>query len=301
MADLGTFLAGDPNSTPSDGDGLVYNSTIKRWVPSAAGSGGGGTDPEVVRDTMAAALVAGTGVSITPNDAADTITIAATGTGGTVSDATTTTKGIVELATTAETTAGTDTVRAVTPAGVKAVADTKAAASHTHTSASVTDLTEAVQDIVGAMLTGASGVSVTYDDATGKVTITATGGSGTTQTTATAPTLDDDADTYTIPTRTGVDYYVDGVKQTAGTKAWSDTDTDVVVTAQPQAGYTLTGTVSWTLDFTKKAVVSNLALIDNGDGTFTASGASVVDNGDNTFTINDPAASLAGDLFTLSV
>ena len=49
-----------------------------------------------------------------------------------------TAQGIVELATVAETTTGTDTARAVTPAGVKAVADTKAAASHTH---GVTDLT----------------------------------------------------------------------------------------------------------------------------------------------------------------
>lgn len=48
--------------------------------------------------------------------------------GATVADATTTAKGIVELATTAETTTGTDTARAVTPAGVKAVADTKEAA-----------------------------------------------------------------------------------------------------------------------------------------------------------------------------
>lgn len=47
-------------------------------------------------------------------------------------DSSTTAKGLVELATTAETTTGTDTARAVTPAGVKAVADTKAAASHTH-------------------------------------------------------------------------------------------------------------------------------------------------------------------------
>lgn len=40
-----------------------------------------------------------------------------------VPDATDTAKGVVELATTAEATAGTDTTRAVTPAGVKAVAD----------------------------------------------------------------------------------------------------------------------------------------------------------------------------------
>lgn len=40
---------------------------------------GGTTDPEVVRDTMAAALRAGTNVTITPDDAANTITIAANG------------------------------------------------------------------------------------------------------------------------------------------------------------------------------------------------------------------------------
>lgn len=38
-------------------------------------------------------------------------------------DASTTVKGIVELATSGETTTGTDTVRAVTPAGLKAVTD----------------------------------------------------------------------------------------------------------------------------------------------------------------------------------
>jgi hypothetical protein len=43
--------------------------------------------------------------------------------GWTAVDASETVKGIVELATTAEATTGTDSVRAVTPAGVKAVAD----------------------------------------------------------------------------------------------------------------------------------------------------------------------------------
>jgi hypothetical protein len=131
---------------------------------TVAATGGGSTDPEVVRDTIAAALVAGTNVTITPNDAGDTITIAATGGGGgfsftdpnadrigfwddsagafaplthsapltisgttlSISAASDTAQGVVELATTAETTTGTDTARAVTPAGVKAVADTKA-------------------------------------------------------------------------------------------------------------------------------------------------------------------------------
>lgn len=49
-----------------------------------------------------------------------------------IPDSSETVKGKVELATTAEATTGTDTARAVTPAGVKAVADTKASNSHTH-------------------------------------------------------------------------------------------------------------------------------------------------------------------------
>lgn len=55
-----------------------------------------------------------------------------------IPDASTTVKGKVELATNAETTTGTDTERATTPAGVKAVADTKANTSHSHAAADVT-------------------------------------------------------------------------------------------------------------------------------------------------------------------
>ena len=67
----------------------------------------------------------------------------ATPPGGTPSDASDTVKGIVELATSAETLTGTDTVRATTPAGVKAVADTKAAVSHSHAASDITSGTVA--------------------------------------------------------------------------------------------------------------------------------------------------------------
>lgn len=114
-----------------------------------ATGGTGTTDPEVVRDTIGSALVAGSGITVTLNDAGDTITIASTAvlptrsisttaplSGGgdlsanrtlAVSTATATAVGVVELATTAETTAGTDTTRAVTPAGVKAALDARPA------------------------------------------------------------------------------------------------------------------------------------------------------------------------------
>lgn len=47
-------------------------------------------------------------------------------------------KGIVQLATNTEAATGTDTAKAVTAAGVKAVADTKAALSHTHAGTDIT-------------------------------------------------------------------------------------------------------------------------------------------------------------------
>ena len=73
-----------------------------------------------------------------------------TATAPTVRSASETQTGIVELATTVETTTGTDTARAVTPAGVKAVADTKANTSHTHTAANISDSTATGRSVLTA-------------------------------------------------------------------------------------------------------------------------------------------------------
>lgn len=64
--------------------------------------------------------------------------------------------------------------------------------------------------------------------------------------TATAPTFDDTADTYTIPATAGVQYLVDGVAATAGTVSVGDVDATIVVTAEATEGYVLEGTASWT-------------------------------------------------------
>lgn len=53
-----------------------------------------------------------------------------------------------------------------------------AAISHTHTSASITDFAEAVDDRVAALLVAGSGVSLTYNDPANTITVTATGGPG---------------------------------------------------------------------------------------------------------------------------
>ena len=72
--------------------------------------------------------------------------------------------GMVELATTAEATTGTDTTRAVTPAALKAVADTKANASHSHTAAQVTGLAKVATTGAYADLTNKPTIPDSPDD-----------------------------------------------------------------------------------------------------------------------------------------
>ena len=109
------------------------------------------------------------------------LTIGTTGTTAAAGNraATETATGMVELATTTEATTGTDTVRAVTPAGVKAVADTKANVSHTHTASQVSDSTATGRALVTATdaaaargTLGLATVAATgaYADLTGKPT-----------------------------------------------------------------------------------------------------------------------------------
>lgn len=81
--------------SPTAGQSLVFDTGTGKFVPGTTT----GVDAEAVRDIVGATLVGGSNVAITVNDAADTITIAATGSGGgTTSDATTSLKGIIQLA-----------------------------------------------------------------------------------------------------------------------------------------------------------------------------------------------------------
>jgi len=104
---------------------------------------------------------------------------------------------------------------------------------------------------------GSGTVTVTAHAASGYVLIGTSSWtytfSGGTTVTATAPTFDDVADNYVIPTSTGVDYQISSSTVAAGTYSVGNIATSVTVTAVPQSGYALAGTTSWTGIYTVSA------------------------------------------------
>lgn len=62
--------------------------------------------------------------------------------------------------------------------GLQTALDGKAASSHTHTASAITDFSEAVDDRVNGLLVAGSNVTLTYNDTSNTMTITASGGSG---------------------------------------------------------------------------------------------------------------------------
>ena len=62
-----------------------------------------------------------------------------------------------------------------------------------------------------------------------------------------------DLDTYTIPSKTGVDYYVDGSAAPTVAGTYPTSASSVSIIAMKQNGYVLDGTTSWTLTFPKSA------------------------------------------------
>ncbi len=109
---------------------------------------------------------------------------------GTTPDATTTTKGKVELATTTETTAGTDATRAVTPAGLKTVADEKLDKSGGAITGDInvngnalTSINRAVFEAAGSIASTAGAINIDFSakqnyiqaEPTGAITYTITG------------------------------------------------------------------------------------------------------------------------------
>lgn len=135
-----------------------------------------------------------------------------------------------------------------------------------------------------------------------------------TSVTATAPTFDDTADTYKIPTKAGVQYLVDGANKAAGTYSVGDVDATVNVTAEAKEGYVLSGTASWTGTFTKADVEVTAAepTFDDTADTYTipttegvqylvdgvATAAGTVSVGDVAATVDVTAEALDGYVLT---
>ena len=171
-------IPSDPEGGVFDlGDGLVFTpstgiTTLETRVKALEDAQGGASGlpenfDESVQDIVGS-MIAGAGG--TYNDADGTVTLPSGG-GGAVSSVAGRTGDValkVEDLTDASSLA-TDTELTSGLAG-------KANLSHTHTSLSITDWAEAVQDTVAAMLTSGANVTLTYDDAAGKVTVTAAGG-----------------------------------------------------------------------------------------------------------------------------
>jgi hypothetical protein len=128
---------------------------------SLVGTGGGG-DPETIRDVVAAALVAGPNVTITPDDAADTITIASTGGG-------TTDPEVVRDVVGAALTAGPNVTITVNDAGdIITISSTGGGSTDP----------EVIRDTVAAFLVAGTGISLAHSDPTDTLTINALDGGG---------------------------------------------------------------------------------------------------------------------------
>lgn len=165
---------------------LTYDDAANTLSVSATASGGTGLDAEAVRDAIGIALVGVGNVAVAVNDAADTITISTTATVNSTDAALrdrathtgtqsldTTTDSATRLAfLAAERTKLTGVATGATANSTDAALRARASHTGTQTSASISDFTEAVQDAVAATLVG-SGVTVTYDDTAGTVTLAA--------------------------------------------------------------------------------------------------------------------------------
>lgn len=141
---------------------------------------------EAAQDALAAALAGTTGVTVTYNDAANTITVSGLGDTSATAETIRDTIGVAMAGVgliNVTVNDGLDTITISTTATQNS-SDASLLARGNHTgsqlSSTISDLTESVQDIVGALLTDGTGIDVVYDDAGNIITInsTASGASG---------------------------------------------------------------------------------------------------------------------------
>ena len=127
---------------------------------------------ERVDDRVSSLLTAGSNISLTYDDNAGTLTISASGT--------TTFLGLTD--TPSNYTSSANYLLRVNSGstGIEFVDGTSifALASHTHTSSQITDFSEAVDDRVSALLVEGTNITLTYDDGSNTLTISSSGGGG---------------------------------------------------------------------------------------------------------------------------
>jgi len=152
-----TWVNSSP-ATPLNADRLTH---IELGIQTAQETAEAGSNAEAVRDIIAAALVAGANITITPDDSGDTITIASTGGGGGGTD-----PEIVR-----------DTIAAALVAGSNVTITPNDAADTITIAASGLDA-EGVRDTMAAALVAGSNVTITPNDGADTITIAATGGAG---------------------------------------------------------------------------------------------------------------------------
>jgi cell pole-organizing protein PopZ len=151
------------------GSGLTktYDDAANTLILDAiGGGGGGGLTVEDVDDRMNALLIVGAGLSKTYDDAANTLTLAGT-------PATTSDPGLMSAADKSK-------LDGVATGATANSTDASLRDRSTHTgtqaAATISDLSEAVDDRVNALVVAGAGLAKTYDDAAGTLTLDVTGG-----------------------------------------------------------------------------------------------------------------------------
>jgi hypothetical protein len=168
-----------PSPTGNNSKFLTTDGTKYSWATPPVSAGVSGVNKLTGDVTFAA------GSNVTLSQSGSTITIGATVSAGT-GDVTSVNSlvGALKIATSgplavsaAGTTITIDTSGLSTVASSGSYADLKnlpssfTPSTHTHGSSSITDFTEAVQDVVGAALVGGTGVTVTYDDTANTISV----------------------------------------------------------------------------------------------------------------------------------
>lgn len=134
---------------------------------------------------------------------------------------------------------GSDTYTIPSTTGVEYRIGGVAKASGTYSTSGASSVVVTAVGTVGYQLIGTSSWTLNFETAGTPVT-------------ATTPTSNDsvgfESDTYTIPSKTGVEYRVGGIAKAAGTYS-TEGASSVTVTAVATSGYDLTGASSWVLSF----------------------------------------------------